>query len=416
MYNMEIEKSVLGCMLIDNKLIDKAMKEITPNHFYNELYKRLYEEMVDCYTKKGIADVTVLKSIDIESIVTIVNFVPLVSNWNKYKKELINLGIKRELLRAAEEIKRKVEDDDLEPEMLKIDCLNILNGIKIEERFVESSSICDIATEALTSLEEKHKGNVACKKWGLKWLDEKTGGVKPELTYLAARPSIGKTAFALQLGKYFAKQGGKVAIFSLEMDKKSICNRMICNAGNIDKNNFDRPGEVPDEVWKDIAKTLGSITELPLHIYDKYYTIEEILLRAEEQRIKSGLDMLILDYIQLCESRQKFNSTNDRISYISRQLKKYQQQTGIHVMALSQFNRETESKKFPTLANLRDSGSLEQDGNNVFFLHEENAELEEYGKMKHKEILLIIAKQREGERNIYTKLKFYGNTQRFYES
>ena len=123
--------------------------------------------------------------------------------------------------------------------------------------------------------------------------------------------------------------------------------------------------------------------------------------------------MLIIDYVQLVETKQKCNTVNERISYISRMLKKYQQQTKIHVLALSQFNRETESKKFPTLANLRDSGSLEQDANNVFFLHEENQDLEE-SKDTVKDLMLIIAKQREGERNIFCNLKFYGNTQRFY--
>ena len=416
MYNMEIEKSVLGCLMINNKLIEQAQKEITYNHFYNELYKRLYEEILDCYKKKGIADLTVLKGVDIESLTEIISFVPTVSNWNKYKRELIDLGVKRELLRATEDIRKKVESEDADPEILKFDCLNILNAIKIESKQAENSHVGDIVADALTCLENKHNGCVIHKKWGIKWLDEKSGGIKSELTYLAARPSVGKTAFALQIAKYVAKQGDRVAIFSLEMDKTSVCNRMICNAGNIDKNHFDKGGCIPDDAWKQISLTSAQISELPIHIYDKYYTIEEILLRAEEQRTRYGLDMLILDYVQLCESRQKFNSTNDRISYISRQLKKYQQQTGIHIMALSQFNRESEQKKFPTLANLRDSGSLEQDGNNVFFLHEEYVDPEQGESQKHKDIYLIIAKQREGERNISTMLKFYGNTQRFYDN
>lgn len=415
MYNAEIEKSVLACLILDNSLIEKAQHEISYNHFHNEIYKRLYEEIVSCYKSKGIADITILKSVDVQSLAEIINFVPTVSNWSKYKKELVDLGVKRELLRAIDEIKKRAEDITLDGEALKFESLSILNDIKVESKSEEKSHVSDVILQSLKLLEDKHNGNIIYKSWGIKWLNEKTGGIKPALTYLAARPSVGKTAFALQIGKYVAKQGGKVAIFSLEMDKASICNRLICNLGNIDKNIFDRPGIVPEKVWSEINRNACLISELPIHIYDKQFSIEKILLKSEEQRAKHGLDLLIVDYVQLCESKQKFSSPNERISYISRQLKKYQQQTGIHVLALSQFNRETELKKFPTLANLRDSGSLEQDGNNVLFLHEEYSEPDQTQDQDSKEILLIIAKQREGERNICTKLKFYGRSQRFYE-
>lgn len=414
-HNAEIEKSILGCLMLDNKLIETAQREINSTYFYNGLYSRLFDEIIEVFAKKGIADLTVLKTLDIEDLVEIMDFVPTTESFKRYKKELIALKSKRELLKSLDEIKLRLNNEHEDMEDIKLDCLGIINDIKIEDKCDEKSCVGDIVMESIDLLEKRNSGEKVFKKWGIKWLDEKTGGIKPALTYLAARPSIGKTALALQLGKYMAKQGGKIAFFSLEMDKVSICNRLICNAGGINKTYFDSGTGIPEDVWATIGKTANEVMQLPLYIYDKYFTIEEIILTAEEQRAKHGLDVLILDYVQLCESKQKFNSTNDRISYISRQLKKYQQKTGIHILALSQFNRETETKKFPTLANLRDSGSLEQDGNNVFFLHEEYCDPEQVEKAAHRDLLLIIAKQREGERNICCKLKFYGNTQRFYQ-
>jgi replicative DNA helicase len=413
---MELEKSILGCLIIDNSLINKAKQELQTSYFYSHIHQLLYDEIIDCHAKKGIADITVLNAVDVETIVNMTSNVTTVERYSNWKKELIELGVKRELLKAVESIKNNIEHSESNLEDLKIDILNSLNNVCVTDCIEDKSDITSILLDCMTSLEKKQTEGIN-RKWGIKWLDEKTGGIKPALTYLSARPSIGKTAFALQIGKYIARQGSKVAIFSLEMDKLSMCNRLICNAGGINKDYFDKCLAIPDEVWGQIGKISSEISALPLHIFDKFFAIEEILLQAEELRTKSGLDFLIVDYVQLCESRQKFNSTNDRISYISRQLKKYQQKTGIHILALSQFNRETEQKKFPTLANLRDSGSLEQDANNVFFLHEEYQEPDtEKKQAESKELLLIIAKQREGERNIATKLKFYGNTQRFYDN
>lgn len=412
MINLELEKSILSCMLIDNALIETATKEITSQDFYGKAYELLFAEIVERRNTTGYADITNLKSVPIETLVEVSNFAPTCIQFKSYLKELKELSMKRKLARQLERLKVEINNNNLEE--IKSEVLNLACDIKIEDFVEEKTDICNIVLESLTQLESKY--NNMCKqfpKWGFKWFDEKTGGVKPGLTYLAARPSVGKTAFALQIALNVAKQGVKVGIFSLEMDKVSLCNRLICNYGNIKKDYFDKAISIPDEVWKQISLITPVITEMPISIYDKAYSIEEILLLAREQQATQGLDFLILDYIQLCETSYKCNSPNERITYISRQLKKFQQQTGIHILALSQLNRESERKEFPTLSSLRDSGSLEQDANMVIFLHED-FKMSESTQESSKEILLIIAKQREGERNIYSSLKFYGVTQRFY--
>ena len=413
-YSFEVERAYLGCLLIENKLIVKG--KLPSDAFYLGAHKTLYEEICNTYEKQGAADINLLKSVKFEELVELMDSVMTVSNFCIYQKQLMEMKAKREIIKVADKIKSEVNDFNGTIEELKGNMLGAINDIEVLDNEKECVRIIDICVESLNILEERHNNNKTLLKWGISWLDEKTGGIKPTLTYLAARPSVGKTAFALQTAKYVAKQGGKVAVFSLEMDKISVVNRMVCNAGNINKDCFDKSVILPDEVWAQVNTTMANISSLPIFVYDKYYRIEEILLKAEEQRIEEGLDLLILDYIQLTETAENFRSPNERISYISRQLKKYQQKTGVSVLALSQFSRGADTNEYPALSHLRDSGSLEQDGRNIWFLHCEKDDPTEQTLSGGKEIKLIIAKQSEGERNIYKKLKFYGRTQRFYEN
>jgi len=416
LYNTEIEKSVLGCIIIDNGLVDKCRLEIKDVYFSNPLLRKTYEEILEIYPHKGIADIATIKTIAVEDILEITNFVVTTANFNLYKAELIDLGIKREMLKAAESIKQNImNSNETTSDALKMDILNTFNSIQVKSSCKEKTEIHDVMMLTIDRLEKKYLGIDSVNKlWGIKWLDEQTGGIKPELTYLAARPSIGKTALALQICRVAAKQGMNVAFFSLEMDSVSVTNRLICNDGNIIKDYFDKNIIIPKEIWIKICRTTAEVGSLPMNIFDKCFLIEDILLNCEELRAKGKLDFIIIDYIQLCETSQRYNNPNDRISIISRQLKKYQQQIGIPVLALSQFNRETELKKYPTLSSLRDSGCLEQDANNVFFLHDSEPDMSNE-ITDSKELQLIIAKQREGNRNIFCPLKFYGKTQRFYD-
>jgi replicative DNA helicase len=415
-YNPEAEKAILGCMIIDNVLIRKIQANFKPEYFYTPMNQSLYLEILKLYEKHGTVDIPMLFEFDIEYVSEICKAIATTQNARQYVNIVRNLGIRRELFKAAEKVRDIAMSEDIDDiQIIKSEALATINNVQLLENRRLNTKAIDIVTNSMSNLEKRYKqGANTYRSWKLNWLQDKTGGVKPEYTILAARPSVGKTAFALQIAKEIALQGGKVAIFSLEMPSEACINRIICNHGNINKDYFDKPGILDEKGWDLIGRTSPVVAMLPLTIYDDIFYIEEVILKCEELKASEGLDFVVIDYIQLMETTKKTANANERISHISRNIKKMQQRNKIHVLALSQFNRESETQTVPTLRNLRDSGSLEQDGNNVWFLHVDPKDIE--GKDGVVETQLIIAKQREGERNIKKKLKFYAKTQKFYEN
>lgn len=417
LWNYESEKYILGSMICDNKLIRKIQEALKVEYFYNPEHLHLYESILKIYEKNKAVDIAMLNEFDFAFIAEIAETIITTSNIRQHIKIVRELAIRRDIIKSTEKIRNIAITEDMEIETVKSESLSILNGISIPEKKRSQTKMLDIATSFLNNLENRYKQGVnPNKSWGLQWLDDKTGGIKPEFTILAARPSVGKTALALQLGKCVAEQGAKVAIFSLEMSRDMLTGRMIANHGRIDKTLFDKTHLLKDEHWQAIGRVSSQIAMLPITMFDDVMYIEEIVLKCEEMKADEGLDLVIIDYIQLVETHKKTTNANERVSHISRALKKLQQSNNIHLLALSQFNRETEKQTLPTLSNLRDSGSLEQDANNVWFLHVDSKDSENAQKVEYIETQLIIAKQREGERNIKKKLKFYGKTQRFYEN
>lgn len=416
MINLEAEIALLGCLVVDNTLIRKAQSVLKVEDFHKRLHQDLYTEILTMFIKHEAVDITVLKSCDLEELVYITNFTPTTSNFNVYVREVLETSLKRQLMKSLEEAKNKIATMDEGIETIKAEVLAGINSVSTPNADKTSSKMIDIVMDTVANLEEQYnKGEGTFKKWGLRWLDEKTGGVKPGFTILAARPSVGKTAFALQLALNVAKQGQKVALFSLEMPPEQLMHRMMCNWAGIDKNILDRPWEMKQENWGVVGKASSELSSLDINIFSQYFSVEEILLKVEELKAENGLDLVVIDYIQLMETNKNFKDANSRVSHISRLLKKYQQRNGLQLMALSQFNRETEKQKMPTLANLRDSGALEQDADNVWFLHPENSDFEE-SKPEFLDVSIILAKQRGAERNIMRKMKFYGKTQKFFEN
>lgn len=414
--NLEIEKSVLGGMILENSLIKKALGKIKQEFFYFENMKKLFNAILTAYDKHGSVDFPILGDFDMHFLADVCNTYVTSESWKKHCIILHDLFIRREIQKASEKIKTLSENSDIDNiDTLKAEALSLINDIKTPESNTITYKIQDISIQALNSLEKKYKqGTSSYLSWKLNWLQDKTGGIKAEYTILSARPSVGKTALALQIATRVAVQGAKVVIFSLEMMADSVFSRMLSNYANIDKSYFDKPHLLDDKKYSEIQLQAARLAQLPIKIYDSIFSIEEIILKCEEAKATDGLDFVVVDYIQLIETSKKTNNTNERVSYISRSLKKLQQKSNIHVLALSQLNRESERNDFPTLAHLRDSGSLEQDANNVFMLHPEVSDDADDEKL-YQNVWLLIAKQREGERNIKTKLKFYGRTQKFYD-
>lgn len=410
-YEREVETAIIACVLSDNNLLLKC--EITKDLFYNPVHGEMWEEIQEIYKKNNTVDATMLKNIS--EAVRCLNEFYVQSNFNIYKNKLLELKHKRDLIKLSDDIKLNIYSRD-EVIDVKTKILNDLNNIVLQKS-TKKNKLCEALLENTEILERRYNGEQVYYKWGIDCLDKATGGVYPTYSILSARPSVGKTAFSLQLSKNVAKQGGKIAYFSLETETNQIVNRLIASEG-VSKDTLDKLTKIKDLDWSNYSRAVNGLHDLKINIYDDATDIETILLRAEEQRADMGLDLLVLDYIQLTDSKRNFGTQNEKVSYISRQLKLYQQKTGVAVLALSQFNREAERNETPTLANLRDSGSLEQDARLILFLYEDKKN-EETIKNEHqegkKQIVLRIAKNSEGERDLFKRLNFYGSTQKFYE-
>jgi replicative DNA helicase len=417
LYNVEVEKAILGSLLIDNSLIETVNIKIKPEYFYITDNQKIYESIIKFYNLHKIVDITSLNDFDIEYVSKLYDSVTTTSSLNHHVKILIDLAVRRNLIKASDNIKNIASNEDItEIETVKSESLAVINNISIPENKRPKRTMMNIVSDTLTKLENAFmKGENAYYKWDINWLQMQTGGMQEGYTILAARPSVGKTALALQLSKCIAKQGAKVAIFSLETMENKIVSRLIINHGNIDGKYFKKPELLNEEIWRKIAITASQIAELPIYLYDDIFYLEEIILKVQELKAKSELDAVVIDYLQLVETKKKFSSSNERITYISRQIKILQQTLGLQIMVLSQFSRETEKlKRAPILSDLRDSGAIEQDATDIWFLHVDPDFIYEINKPI--DTALIIAKQKEGQRNIKKTLKFYGNSQRFYEN
>lgn len=418
LYNHEAEKALLGCLIIDNNLIKKIQSQFNAEYIHNDVHKKLYETIIKLYEIHNVVSIPSLNDFSIDYVSNICDSIMTTSNINHYIKIVTDLAIRRELYKASDKVKEISLDEDIEQiETVKSESLSVINNVTLPEIGKAKRKMADIVLDTLGKLEIAYsRGESAYYKWIIKWIQDKTGGMKSAYTILAARPSIGKTSLALQLGKGIAKQNARVAIFSLETMEDELTNILISNEGNIDNKCFKTPSTLTPELWAKIATTGAEISKLPIHIFDDVFFIEDIILKSQELISSEGLDLIIIDYIQLIETRKKTSTSNEKVSIISRELKKLQQQNGLHILVLSQLKRDSENIKPrpPVLSDLRDSGSLEQDATNVWFLHVDSEF--EYQEGKPVETQFIIAKQKNGARNIKTKLKFYGKSQRFYDN
>ena len=223
-------------------------------------------------------------------------------------------------------------------------------------------------------------------------MDKVTDGLhEQELTIIAARPGVGKTAFALQMAENISKKGVYTYFASLEMSEKQLGNRIIAREAEIDGNKL-RMGWLEETDFEKIGKVASNISNLKMYIDSKSATIQDIEIKATELKQENKLGLIIIDYLQLLKSRNKFNVREQEVAEISRKLKLMSKNLNIPVVALCQLNRETEKRKRPMLSDLRESGSLEQDADNVIFLY-----VDEEEKMQVSQTIeVIIAKQRNG--------------------
>jgi replicative DNA helicase len=276
---------------------------------------------------------------------------------------------------------------------------------EVKERFE------DVLDDVCNQLEQDKLNVTTPMKFGMYDLDWNTGGLRnSELTLIAAGPGIGKTAFAMNIAVNVARTGKKVLLISREMNRIQVAKRVIANLATVEAESIRDGRTATAETWEGISKVLSEAPKLDIRINDKLATIQHIYNRCKRMKEKNDIDLLIIDYLQLLQSSTKHESRRHEIEYISRQLKLMSLELAIPIIALSQMSREGRKGQKPNLFDLRESGALEQDADNVIFIHDpKEADNREEQKL---DIDILVMKQRNGRTGV-CHMRFDKRYQRF---
>lgn len=410
--NIEAEQAVLGAMLIKKEAIAEVQEILQPDDFYREAHRIVYEAMVQLQNNDEAVDLVTLteqlrKSEQLDKIgglafiTQLANAVPTAANVVYHAKIVKEKSELRSLINAATAIASAAYEDNTDVENIMDDAEKKILAVANRQNggaFESMKSIVMRTFERINVLYES-KGGLTGISSGFKDLDKLTAGLqKSDLILVAARPSMGKTAFTLNIASYVGTHGGKVAFFSLEMSKEQLMQRMLCAEGGIDATKL-RTGQLDTQEWNKLVHVADTLSRAPIYIDDTAgITVMELRSKARRLKAEHGLDLIIIDYLQLMQGRPSKNGDNrqQEISEISRSLKALARELDVPVIALSQLSRSVESRqiKKPMLSDLRESGSLEQDADIVMFLYREDY----YDKdTENKNITdIIVAKHRNG--------------------
>ena len=411
---------MLGAMLIDKEAIAKATEVLSADDFYREAHRVIFSAMLELYNKNEAVDMVTVTEIlkrdnkledigGIAYITSLANVVLTAANVKYHAEIVAEKSVLRQLVRVSTEIAAMGYEANEDVGTLLDTAESRILEISNRKKKNDFTAINDILMDSVQSIESllQNKGGLTGLPAGFADLDKLTSGLHPsDFIILAARPSMGKTALALNIVQNVALRAHKViggeprsvAFFSLEMSKEQLVNRMLCAEAGIDSQRL-RVGEMHDEDWTHLWDACDTMSRAKIYIDDTPgVTAMDMRSRARRLKAEHGLDLIVVDYLQLMQGSGKRNNSGDRqqeVSEISRSLKALARELDVPVLALSQLSRSVESRqvKRPMLSDLRESGSLEQDADIVAFLYREdyyNPETEN----KHTE--LIIAKHRNG--------------------
>lgn len=404
-HDIEVEQALLGAMLVDQRCIEKINEFLESKHFYVPLHQRLYDYILKLNNNGIIPTPTLLKGFfekdqDLEGVGGTVYLTDLLSaavsttNVADYGKNIHESFIRRQLIGLADELTERARTQDIDDnataqiEAAEAKLYNLAQFGDFKGGFVTFAQTAQVARERAEKA-FKTTGHVTGVTTGLKDLDNKLGGLHPsDLIILAGRPAMGKTSFATNIAVAAAKaylrtngkEGAKVGFFSLEMGAEQLATRVISEISGVPSHKI-RMGEVNQDEFMTFAQAASDLAELPLYIDDTAaLTIGAIRARARRLQRQHGLGMIIVDYLQLIggSSRRAEQNRVQEISEISRGLKTLAKELNVPVMALSQLSRQVEQRenKRPQLADLRESGSIEQDADVVMFVYREEYYLE----------------------------------------
>ncbi|KZL88613.1 replicative DNA helicase [Clostridium magnum] len=407
-YNFNAETNVIGSILMESDSICEVIGFLNPEDFYNLKHKILYKNLKKMYEENLTVDIVTLSEKLGESlkevggisyITDILNSIINTVNIKKYGEIVKEKANNRALLKIFNSAIGRLQSGDASQEEVINYAQDSLLSIKASET-KEDGEIEKILHDFMDTLQSRYEkgGEVHGVKSGYKTLDRMLGGFsKEDLIILAARPSMGKTAMALNLLLNTTFKGqAKTAFFNLEMGTKQIIDRAVALRTKIPLDNI-KNASLSEEQWYQISKEASILANSSMKIYDKIFTLNGIAAECRKLKIKEGLDVVIIDYLQLIESGERTENRNQDISKITRRLKLMAKEIDINIIVLSQLSRapETRSDHRPMLSDLRESGSIEQDSDVVMLLYRDDyyhKDSESKGIME-----CIVAKNRNGE-------------------
>lgn len=425
--NLEAESAVLGSILMNSNGLNRVVEILSPDYFYSPANKIIYEAVLALYNQsKPIDALTVGEYLSTkhqlelvggrEYLNDLIMDTVLTSNIEYYAKIIQENATKRELINAGSTIIETTYENQTAQESIE-NAEKLIFQISQRKNKQEMSSLTDVLIQTVEQIEYRweNKGTYVGVPSGYYELDTLTAGFQnSDLIILAARPSMGKTAFALNIAQNVAiRQKKAVGIFSLEMSKTQLAQRVLCAEAEVNAQKV-RTGELQMQEWEKLTNTMNMLNDVPLFIIDKPgMSVSEI--RAISRRLKlehPDLSLIVIDYLQLIED----NTSKDRIqqiSSISRGLKALARELEIPVICLSQLSRATEQRndKRPMLSDLRESGAIEQDADIVMFIYREEYYDKENPEFKNK-AQIMVAKQRNGPVGNF-ELIFHGATTKF---
>jgi len=411
-HSTEAEQSVLGSLLLDRDLLPDISGILKSEDFYLEQHREIFEAILDLYDQNKPVDLitvseqltkrgTLNKVGDYEYLSNLATAVPTTANAMHYAEIIEDKSLLRKLIQAASQIqKRSYEATEEAIEVLN-DAEKYIYDIVQNRNQTGLLPISDVLDITFSHLEELYNraGEYTGIPSGFYDLDKKTAGFqKSDLILVAARPSMGKTSFALNTAAYAAvHKQVPVAIFSLEMSKEQLVSRIISSEVLIDMEKM-RKGNLEDEDWKKLANALGLLSKAPIYIDDNAAIgVMEIMSKCRRLKMRRGLGLIIIDYLQLMQGRRRTENRQQEISEISRSLKIMAKELEVPVIALSQLSRAPDIRTAnhrPILSDLRESGAIEQDADLVIFLYRDDYYHEDSEKKNITEV--ILAKHRNG--------------------
>ena len=408
--NIEAERSILGAILLDNAICNQAIELMRRDDFFLDSHRRIFDKMVALTERGSVIDLITLsdelrRAAEFEQIggatyiASLIDGVPRTDTIEHYAKIVKSKAMLRRLITASNQIIARAFDEEDDPDVIIDQAEQMIFQIAEDRMRQGFQYIGEVAQRRLEQIEQMagRPEMITGVPTGFTDFDQMTSGLqRQDLVIIAARPSMGKTALALNMAQYAAKNGNTVGVFSLEMSAEQLVSRLLCSEARVDAHRL-RTGYLNREEWARLADALRRLCETQVFI-DDTAGAGVLEMRAKSRRLKAehGLDLLIIDYLQLMSGRGRIESRQQEVSQISRDLKALAKELNVPVIALSQLSRatETRSEHKPQLSDLRESGAIEQDADVVCFIFREevyNQTDENRGRAE-----LIVAKQRNG--------------------